>query len=212
MLFSDEIIDKVMVIQMDSWSFKPRDLVTVPNLITFFRFVLVPPFVYFFINEQFLLAGIMIGLSGLSDCFDGFFARKLNQVTSLGKILDPIADKVTLVAVAVCMVIYIPSILPIMLVLVGKEFLMLLGGFIMLLRKMTPPPANIFGKLATLVFYFVISLIIFIKIVTGKEIMPVIIIGLVLVAAAMLLALVQYAVMFVKINKENSNIKNNAKA
>lgn len=212
MLFSDEIIDKVMVIRMDNWSFKPRDLVTVPNLITFFRFVLVPPFVYFFINEQFLLAGIMIGLSGLSDCFDGFFARKLNQVTSLGKILDPIADKVTLVAVAVCMVIYIPSILPIMLVLVGKEFLMLLGGFIMLLRKMTPPPANIFGKIATLVFYFVISLIIFIKIVTGKEIMPVIIIGLVLVAAAMLLALVQYAVMFVKINKENSNIKNNAKA
>lgn len=201
-----------MVIRMDNWSFKPRDLVTVPNLITFFRFVLVPPFVYFFINEQFLLAGIMIGLSGLSDCFDGFFARKLNQVTSLGKILDPIADKVTLVAVAVCMVIYIPSILPIMLVLVGKEFLMLLGGFVMLLRKMTPPPANIFGKIATLVFYFVISLIIFIKIVTGKEIMPVIIIGLVLVAAAMLLALVQYAVMFVKINKENSNIKNNAKA
>ena len=81
MLFSDEIIDKVMVIRMDNWSFKPRDLVTVPNLITFFRFVLVPPFVYFFINEQFLLAGIMIGLSGLSDCFDGFFARKLNQVT-----------------------------------------------------------------------------------------------------------------------------------
>ena len=201
-----------MVIRMDNWSFKPRDLVTVPNLITFFRFVLVPPFVYFFINEQFLLAGIMIGLSGLSDCFDGFFARKLNQVTSLGKILDPIADKVTLVAVAVCMVIYIPSILPIMLVLVGKEFLMLLGGFIMLLRKMTPPPANIFGKLATLVFYFVISLIIFIKIVTGKEIMPVIIIGLVLVAAAMLLALVQYAVMFVKINKENKKKKNNAKA
>ncbi len=193
---------------MDSWSFKPRDLVTVPNLITFFRFVLVPPFVYFFINEQFLLAGIMIGLSGLSDCFDGFFARKLNQVTSLGKILDPIADKVTLVAVAVCMVIYIPSILPIMLVLVGKEFLMLLGGFIMLLRKMTPPPANIFGKIATLVFYFVISLIIFIKIVTGEEYMPVVIIGLILVAAAMLLALVQYAVMFVKINRE----KNNAKA
>lgn len=193
---------------MDSWSFKPRDLVTVPNLITFFRFVLVPPFVYSFINEQFLLAGIMIGLSGLSDCFDGFFARKLNQVTSLGKILDPIADKVTLVAVAVCMVIYIPSILPIMLVLVGKEFLMLLGGFIMLLRKMTPPPANIFGKIATLVFYFVISLIIFIKIVTGEEYMPVVIIGLILVAAAMLLALVQYAVMFVKINRE----KNNAKA
>ena len=195
---------------MDSWSFKPRDLVTVPNLITYFRFILVPPFIYFFLNEQFLLAGIMIGLSGLSDCFDGFFARKLNQVTSLGKILDPIADKVTLVAVAVCMVIYIPSILPIMLVLVGKEFLMLLGGFILLLKKMSPPPANIFGKVATLVFYFVICLIIFIKILTGQENMPLIITGLIVVAITMLIALAQYAVMFVKMNK-GKNQKDTAK-
>ena len=192
---------------MESWSFKPRDLLTVPNLITFVRFLLVPPFVWFFLNENYIMAGLMVGLSGLSDCFDGFFARKLNQVTSFGKILDPIADKVTLIAVAVCMVIYLPAILPIMLVLVGKEFLMLLGGFIMLLRKMTPPPANIFGKIATLVFYFVISLIIFIKIVTGEEYMPVVIIGLILVAVAMLLALVQYAVMFVKINREKNSAK-----
>lgn len=190
---------------MKDWSFHPRDLITVPNLITYFRFFLVPPFVYFFLKENYIMAGVMIGLSGLSDCFDGYFARKLNQVTSLGKILDPIADKVTLIAVAVCMVIYMPSILPIMLILVGKEFLMLLGGFILLLKKMTPPPANIFGKIATLVFYFVISLIIFVRIVTGKENMPLIIIGLILVAAAMLLALAQYAIMFVKMNRKNAS-------
>ena len=106
---------------MEGWSFKPRDLVTVPNLITYVRFLLVPPFIYFFLKGNYIAAGIMIGLSGLSDCFDGFFARKFNQVTSLGKILDPIADKVTLISVAVCMVIYMPSILPIMLVLVFKE-------------------------------------------------------------------------------------------
>lgn len=190
---------------MKDWSFHPRDLITVPNLITYFRFLLVPPFVYFFLKENYIMAGVMIGLSGFSDCFDGYFARKLNQVTSLGKILDPIADKVTLIAVAVCMVIYMPSILPIMLILVGKEFLMLLGGFILLLKKMTPPPANIFGKIATLVFYFVISLIIFVRIVTGRENMPLIIIGLILVAAAMLLALAQYAVMFVKMNRKNAS-------
>ena len=191
----------------NNWSFNASYLVTVPNLLTYLRFLLVVPFIFFFLNKNYIAAGLCIGFSGLSDCLDGFFARKLNQVTSLGKILDPIADKVTLVAVAVCMVIYIPSILPIMLVLVGKEFLMLLGGFIMLLRKMTPPPANIFGKIATLVFYFVISLIIFIKIVTGEEYMPVVIIGLILVAVAMLLALVQYAVMFVKINREKNSAK-----
>lgn len=189
---------------MDSWSFKPRDLVTVPNLITYVRFLLVPPFVYFFLKENYIMAGVMIGLSGLSDCFDGFFARKLNQVTSLGKILDPIADKVTLIAVAVCMLIYMPAILPIMLVLVVKEFLMLLGGFVLLIKKIAPPPANIFGKVATLVFYFTICIIIFLKAVFQIEIMSLIVIGSIIVALTMLVALVQYAVMFVKLLKQNS--------
>ena len=186
---------------MESWSFKPRDLLTVPNLITFVRFLLVPPFVWFFLNENYIMAGLMVGLSGLSDCFDGFFARKLNQVTSFGKILDPIADKVTLIAVAVCMVIYLPAILPIMLVLVAKEFLMLLGGFILLLRKMAPPPANIFGKVATLVFYFVICLIILTKIVTGQENMTLVYFGLILTAVVMIIALVQYSVVFFRMNQ-----------
>ena len=84
-------------------------MVTVPNLITYFRFILVVPFVIFFLKENYILGRHNDRSVGLSDCFDGLLARKLNQVTSLGKILDPIADKVTLVAVAVCMVIYIPS-------------------------------------------------------------------------------------------------------
>lgn len=188
---------------MDSWQFKPKDLVTVPNLITYVRFLLVPPFIYFFLKENYILAGVMIGLSGLSDCFDGFFARRLNQVTSLGKILDPIADKVTLIAVAVCMLIYMPSILPIMLVLVAKEFLMLLGGFVLLIKKIAPPPANVFGKVATLVFYFTICIIIFLKAVFQIEIMWLILIGSILVAVAMLVALVQYAVIFVRLLREN---------
>jgi len=148
-----------------------------------------------------MMAGIIVGLSGLSDCFDGFFARKLNQVTSLGKILDPIADKVTLISVAVCMVIYMPAIMPIMMVLVTKEFLMLLGGFILLLCKVAPPPANIFGKVATVIFYFVICLIIFIKILTGQENMLLVYIGLILTALAMIIALIQYGIVFFRLIK-----------
>mgnify|MGYP000325195803 CR=1 FL=1 len=82
--------------EKDVWSFKTSDLVTIPNIITYVRFVLIIPFVYFFLAEQYIYAAICIGLSGLSDCFDGMAARKLNQVTPLGKILDPIADKVCL--------------------------------------------------------------------------------------------------------------------
>ena len=153
------------------------------------------------------MAGVMVGLSGLSDCFDGYFARKLNQVTSLGKILDPIADKVTLISVAVCMVIYMPAILPIMMVLVTKEFLMLLGGFILLLCKVAPPPANIFGKVATVIFYFVICLIIFIKILTGQENMLLVYIGLILTAMAMIIALIQYGIVFFRLIKAKNDEK-----
>ena len=65
------------------------DLWTVPNILTYLRFALVVPFVILFLNEKYLESAICIGLSGISDCLDGFFARKLNQVTQLGKLLDP---------------------------------------------------------------------------------------------------------------------------
>ncbi len=188
-----------MVTAMDSWSFKKRDLVTIPNILTYIRFLLVAPFMYFFLKERYLLAGLMIGLSGLSDCFDGMIARHFDQVTPLGKILDPIADKVTLIAVAVCMLIYMPAILPIMLVLVTKEFLMLLGGFILLIKHITPPAANIFGKVATVIFYFTICVIIFLKAVVHYENIVLIIISTVLVALVMLVALAQYAVMYFRL-------------
>lgn len=188
---------------MNGWRFQPKDLLAVPNLITYLRFVLIVPFVIFFLCENYILAGVIIGLSGVSDCFDGFFARKLNQVTSLGKILDPIADKVTLIAVAACMLVYMPALLPIMLVLVLKEFLMLMGGLILLIKKITPPPANIYGKIATVVFYFAIFIIIFLKAVFSIEIAVLNVTTFILVALVMLVALLQYGMIFLNLLKKN---------
>ena len=83
----------------ESWSFKISDLWTVPNLLTYLRFMLVVPFMCFFLQQNYIGAAVCIGFSVLTDCFDGLLARKLNQVTSLGKILDPIADKIMVAAV-----------------------------------------------------------------------------------------------------------------
>lgn len=189
---------------MNSWRFQPKDLLAVPNLITYLRFVLIVPFVNFFLCENYILAGVSIALSGLSDCFDGFFARKLNQVTSLGKILDPIADKVTLIAVAACMLVYMSALLPIMLVLVIKELLMMLGGLVLLIKKITPPPANIYGKIATVVFYFAIFIIIFLKAVFRIEITALNVTALIIVAIAMLIALIQYGIIFIHLLKNKA--------
>ena len=69
----------------ENWSFKRTDLVTVPNILTYMRLLLVAPFIYFFLKENYIAAAICVGVSGLTDCFDGMLARRLNQVTSLGK-------------------------------------------------------------------------------------------------------------------------------
>lgn len=182
----------------NNWSFKVSDLVTVPNILTYLRFLLVAPFIFFFLNKNYIAAALCIGFSGLSDCLDGFLARKLDQVTSLGKILDPIADKVTLVSVAVCMVIYMPSLLPIMLVMIGKEFLMLLGGLILLIMKITPPPARWYGKVATVIFYLSVCTIIFLKAAFNITNDMLITVTFIVTAAFMVFALVMYAALIVK--------------
>ena len=182
----------------NNWSFKASDLVTAPNILTYLRFLLVAPFIFFFLNKNYIAAALCIGFSGLSDCLDGFLARKLDQVTSLGKILDPIADKVTLVSVAVCMVIYMPSLLPIMLVMIGKEFLMLLGGLILLIMKITPPPARWYGKVATVIFYLSVCTIIFLKAAFNITNDMLITVTFIVTAAFMVFALVMYAALIVK--------------
>ena len=175
--------------EKDVWSFKTSDLVTIPNIITYVRFVLIIPFVYFFLAEQYIYAAICIGLSGLTDCFDGMAARKLNQVTPLGKILDPIADKVTLFAVVICMVIYVPMVLPILVTLLVKDLLMLIGGADLIKKRLTPPSANWYGKVGTIIFYFSVCLIVFLKAFFAYENMVLDLILLSVTAASMLYAL-----------------------
>lgn len=192
----------------ESWSFKISDLWTVPNLLTYLRFLLVVPFMYFFLQQNYIAAAVCIGFSGLTDCFDGMLARKLNQVTSLGKILDPIADKVTLFSVALCMIIYYPAILPLLGLLMFKEITMLFCGLILLIKHITPPAARWYGKFATVVFYFSVVTIIFLKAVFSYESLTLVTVLFILTALVMLFALLNYSRMFLLLIKENNAKKN----
>jgi len=72
-------------------------IVTVPNLLTVFRMVLIPVFVSLLFYQRFVLAMIVFMLAGITDGLDGLLARRFNQKSQLGTILDPIADKLMLV-------------------------------------------------------------------------------------------------------------------
>lgn len=102
-------------------------------------------------------AGIALMLSALSDLFDGYFARKLNQITELGKLLDPIADKLTLAAVVVCMWIRFGKMMfelnILFSLLLLKEVLMAIGGIVVFRGRKEIIPAQWWGKIGTVGFY-----------------------------------------------------------
>ena len=187
--------------------FKISDLVTIPNLLTYFRIVLIVPFVYFFIKEDYIMAVLFIGLSGLSDVLDGFLARKLNQITQLGKMLDPIADKLTLFSVALCMLIKFPKILPLAALLLLKELLMLVGGFVLIRNNIAPPASRWYGKAATVVFYLSMGTIIVLKAAFGYENDILVLVLFVVTTVCMLFALANYAYVFAGLMKNRNNKK-----
>lgn len=167
----------------------------IPNALSFFRMLLIPVFIVFYMMADktdyiyYVYAASALILSGLTDLFDGVIARKFNQITELGKILDPIADKLTQMAVVVCVAIKLNNLI-IALALtffVLKEIAMLIGGFIILKNNIVIQPSQWYGKVATAVFYVVMAAIALFDL--GTEISFI----LILVAAAfMLFAFFQY--------------------
>ena len=77
--------------------FKKKDLYTIPNIMSYIRLVLVPVFVTMYLRaettSEYIGAASVVLVSTLTDFLDGFIARSLHQVTELGKLLDPVADK-----------------------------------------------------------------------------------------------------------------------
>ncbi len=141
---------------------------TIPNLLSFLRIVLVPFFAYFFLEGKILLAVLMLALSGLSDFLDGKIARRFNQISALGKVLDPVADKLTQITIAVLLFITFHNAQDatlkvfswVFLVFILKEAIMVVGGLIMLLFNIRPVAAEFYGKLATAAFYGIMLIVV----------------------------------------------------
>ncbi|MDR2932121.1 MAG: CDP-alcohol phosphatidyltransferase family protein, partial [Oscillospiraceae bacterium] len=77
----------------------------IPNILSFFRIVLIPFFVWQMLAGHTFNAAIILGISGLTDLLDGFLARRFGWISQLGKVLDPAADKLTQVTVCVVLAI-----------------------------------------------------------------------------------------------------------
>ena len=136
---------------------------TVPNALSLMRIIIIIPFIMAAVSGDYITAVSILAISALTDFLDGAIARKFNQITDLGKMLDPTADKITLMAVMICVGAKFPEVFPFMVVLIAKEVVMLIAGAILIFLKETPPAARWYGKVATVTFYISIILIIGLK-------------------------------------------------
>lgn len=130
----------------------------IPNLLSFLRILLIAPFVACYLTDHTVWAWVMLGLSGISDFLDGKIARSFHQITDLGKVLDPVADKLTQTAMLACLLTRFEAMWGLLAVLVGKEAVMAAMGLFVIRRTREVYSARWHGKLATCVIYAVIFL------------------------------------------------------
>lgn len=137
-----------------------KENLTIPNLLSLFRILTIPFFIYFYMKDMVYVAIIVLVVGGLSDCVDGYIARKFNQITELGKMLDPLADKLTQAAIAVCIAFKYPIIAPVLIFFIVKELIMLIGAAVLLKKGARPVAANWYGKLGTILFYLSVTVVV----------------------------------------------------
>ena len=188
---------------------------TIPNWLCFVRIALIPAFSVLFIKEQYIAAFITMIVAALTDVFDGKIARKYNMVSNLGKILDPIADKLSQIAIVIILLVkfWDGPLKYILFLFIFKELLMIIGAAILMSKGMRPVAAEIWGKLATVVFYtFMITIIaigpdgalLSIDFFKGLELNNTVIMIMVIISAILAFAsLFGYAPGFIRQLKEN---------
>lgn len=141
---------------------------TIPNLLSVIRIILIPVFLVLFLKGHFTAAVIVLALSGITDFADGKIARAFNQVSNLGKLLDPVADKLTQITLAIafffqfhgCDDALLRGFSWVFWLFVLKELLMIGGAVILLSNNITPSAAVIYGKVATFAYYIVMILLV----------------------------------------------------
>ena len=171
----------------------------IPNALSLVRLALLPVFAVLYLKGYFEWSLLALALSGLTDLFDGMIARKFNQITEIGKLLDPFADKLTQIVVLVCLTIRNPKLTILVAVCFVKELLQVIGGWILFSRKEIIRGAKWFGKVSTFTFYIAMLVI-----ALWPQMPSWLMIALIaLVAATMIFSFFMYLSVYFQIRREN---------
>ena len=132
---------------------------TLPNLLSFLRLALIPVFLWLILSDHGVLAIILLAFAGLTDYLDGYIARRFNQVTRLGKLIDPAADRLYIFATLVGLVI--TGVIPFWLaaVIIARDIMLLVVYPILATHGYGPLPVHYLGKAGTFALLYALPLL-----------------------------------------------------
>ena len=137
---------------------RAKEIFSIPNIISYIRILFMPVFVYTNVTastkSDYVLSSFMLLALAITDFLDGFIARRYHMVTEIGKALDPVADKLFQLAIAICLVVKVPGMWIVLIIFLIKETVLSLCSMYYLFRyhrKMDG--AKWYGKVSTAVFY-----------------------------------------------------------
>lgn len=143
----------------DSTGRYKNKLLTIPNILSFFRLVLIPVIVWLYVGKQdYLWTLLILTLSGVTDIVDGIIARKFNMVSNFGKAFDPVADKLTQMAMLFCLVSRFKYMMIPFVLLVVKEVFTGITALVSIKKTNTVKGAVWHGKLTTVSLYAMMAI------------------------------------------------------
>lgn len=152
--------------------FSIKDLWKLPNILCYIRFLLIPVFVILYIKasypREYLRAAAIVLLSGITDFLDGFIARRYDMVTDLGKVIDPLADKLTQASLIFVLIVKVKWMFLLLILFLLLQLFLLIAGIVMLKKGTKLSGAKWFGKVSTTVFYAVMLVLIAVPTLTNN--------------------------------------------
>ena len=168
-----------------------KDILTLPNMLSMFRIILIPIIVVLYVKQhRYGATTLVILLSGITDIADGYIARRFNMISDFGKVLDPIADKLTQAAILLCLVTRFPYMFYLFLLMAIKETIMFITGAMGVYYSGEVHGADWHGKLNTVLIYFMMVM----HIVWYKMPLHISKLGVLIVAGVMIFSLSQYVI------------------
>ena len=183
------------------------EVFTIPNMLSMFRLVLIPLYAYIYLtaeeNYQYFLAGALLAVSCMTDMIDGQIARRFDMVSTVGKILDPFADKVTQFTLTLCLSLKYPVLRNVLALFIAKEAFQLAMGIIYLRKGLILPGALIAGKVCTAVLFVSLIVLVLLPKMPGLWINIIACVD----AVFLLISLVSYSLAYLGKNRKLENLE-----